>query len=208
MPYYRRKYIKTVGKQKYQQAIRSLTCSVQLPYTNEVLAGGLEWANWGRVNSAVILENKPDENRYVPPMMKFRHLRVTFSFPSLNQGGRICAVKCYIIFIPQGIDATFSLDTEVRQQPQQGGQQQLVRTCKHEIAGTIKDHPEWVLCQKSTRINTTETTQVTLRPQFSRNLHSGDQIIAATVWLFEQNDVNQRQLYKYNVDWSYCARVN
>lgn len=205
MPYYRRKYIKAVGKQKYQQAIRSLTCSVQLPYQNEVIAAGLEWANWGRVNSAIILENKPDENRYVPPMMKFRHLRVTFSFPSLPIGGRICAVKCYIIFVPQGIDASFSLDTEMRQVPQQHN---MVRICKHEIAGTIRDHPEWVLCQKSTRINTTETTQVTLRPQFTRNLHTGDKIIAATVWLFDQNDINRPNLYKYNLDWSYCARVN
>lgn len=209
MPYYRKKYIRTVGKQKYQQAIRSYTSPIQLPYTNEQIAPGYTWARWGRLDSVNLLSNKADEDQYIPPMLKFRHLRVTFSFPSIPAGGQLHAVKCFILFIPQGITPSFTMDTYTQNVGQGPNGQVIQRTiCKHEISGTIKDHPEWVLAQKSTRINTTESTQVTLRPQFTRNLHSGDRIITVVLFLFDENTINHRPMYKYNTDWSYCARVN
>ena len=185
MPYYRRstRYsTKAIGRQKF-----SPFCGSKL------LIGNIQGQN-NFTNSVGVdlIENTAQSPNFVPPVMKVRHLKVTFSTPpfAANVLPAIASIRLYIVFLPQGVDFI----------PPVGNQQGLLN-------GTLSNHPEWIMGQRDVPIRDgTSPISATLNSYQKRNLNSGDKIIAVAQFIYAAGmpAMQVSTLWQY----SYSSRSN
>lgn len=211
MPYIRRyRYgTKAAGKQKYSVFRRQGICNVhtcqngqagwtqgQIPAT----AAGQPIPNdcW-RGSSQVLIENLASGNTFVPPILRVSHLSCSISIPpiALNAIAHIISFRFFMVYIPEGYNTFYSWPA-VANSP-----------TTYNVLGTLADHPEWILAEKTMSPLTNGGTTVSLGTRLKRNLNSGDKICLMIVANYSQGlgllNVNELTMI---LNWRYAARTN
>lgn len=108
------------------------------------------------------------DNGFVPGMTKkIKHLNIevsrTFTNPNSELFKYLTKMKCYIMYLPQGVPFNGTYD-------QHSG-----------VAETIAHHPEWIIAEKILNCNyhsdSSYVSNITVKCKLSRNLKSGDKIV-------------------------------
>lgn len=210
MPYIRRyRYgTRAAGRQKYSVFRKQGLSAVltvqqnqqgwsagQLPAVNGVAVENDCW----RASSTLLIENLASGNTYVPPVLRISHLSCNISFEALPVAAipNIVNMRFYLVYLPEGYNPYFTWPA-VANSP-----------TTYNVLGTLTDHPEWILAERTLSPLTNGGTTVTLSSRLKRNLNSGDKISLITVvnyargyGLFNINDL------KMIMNWKYAARTN
>lgn len=211
MPYIKRyRYgTKAAGRQKYSVFRKQGVCAVptcqngqngwvqgQIPAT----AAGVPIPNdsW-RGSTQTLIENLATTNTFVPPILRVSHLSCNISIQPIPAAAisHIISFRFFLIYIPEGYTTFFSWPN-VANSP-----------TTYNVLGTLSDHPEWILAEKTMTPHTNGGTTVSLGTRLKRNLNSGDKICLMIVANYSQGLAifNQAELPMI-LNWRYAARTN
>lgn len=170
-------------------------CTVTNPTT-----GGIQMA-YGQFT---LVSANTDTNYQPGITKKIKHLKVEVTRPRAKDFEKVAPTvmksKIYLLYLPQGV--TFSTTK---------GEQ----TVSAYLSETIINHPEWIMAERnlSTKMlndsNQLAVTQ-TINCKLSRNLRSGDQIVAIIANLYDTNGFNGSPTavaLNYKIEYSFAACI-
>ena len=159
--------------------------------------GAIPNNSW-RANYSVLVENINSQNTYVPPVMKISHLSVNVAYPPVQNPANagIIGYRFLLMFIPQGYEIKFLWPAV------QNGDQ------SYEVLGTVNDHPEWILAERSISPQAQNGQTITLSTRgLRRNLNSGDKICLIAIGSYITNQFINQDI-PLILNWRYAARTN
>ena len=205
MPYYRRnRFVKGAGRQRYSICRKQHRMIVSGPHLNDGF--DQQTRHFVTYGDHIIIENHSETSTYVPPIYKVKHLKFNLSFPSPTNFEAIFMVRFVVFYIPQNVQ--FQHSSALLQQQNNLGQA-IVRPT-YALQGTYAAHPEWILIDKTVNINDSSSSSVSAYSKLSKNLNSGDKILAVTYVYWKENINVQQQIPTFDVllSWSYATRSN
>lgn len=114
--------------------------------------------------ASTLAANKTESNAPTPVVVKTGNFKLQADLYSFNQSGSVSGrpeVKCFIVFVPQGMEPTTYTAA----------------------AGIINNHPEWIMAWKvvdtgAVGLNATvDFNRFAMSSRLKRNLNSGDSIL-------------------------------
>ena len=204
MPYYRRnRFVKGAGRQRYSICRKQNRLIVYGPHQ----ADGFNNNNRNFVTQSytTIIENQSETTTYVPPIYKVKHLKFNLAFPAPYNINDIFMVRFVVFYITQNVQ--FQHSSGIAVVNSQGQQIYRPNYC---LEGTYAAHPEWILIDKTVNVHDHSSSAVSAYSKLSKNLNSGDKIIACVYVYWKETMQIQQQIPGLDVllSWSYATRSN
>lgn len=106
----------------------------------------------------------------------------------------VTQAKAMFVYLPQGVEFRSPKKSNMKEESH--------------IAGTIYEHPEWVMAEKYFAYDTTHVTQLTLTSKLKRNLMSADRIVLVIEYLFDNRVVSKFSgNVNFDIDIRFCSYI-
>lgn len=121
-------------------------------YGDQVLNVAQSDNNHNYVFNTVIAQSAVAQNGIIPPVSKVRHVKARLTIPTLTEANAFSHIIFAIVYKPQAIQGI--------------------------TLQNLKEHPEWIMGYTTGNSSNTQGSILSISSPLSRNLNSGDAIVA------------------------------